>query len=155
MRRCTVAAMSEMASPLASPRLKPWPREVSRLARTAAFVEAMVELFLVDFCRRLSFRILHGILARTRVAQTNPLPSALTLVRVAVRDACIFYPTSVKCLQRSAAVTRMLRRRGLAARLVIGYQPMPVRWHAWVEVDGDIVWDRVAGIEFYEPVDRM
>jgi hypothetical protein len=71
-----------------------------------------------------------------------------------VRDAATFYFKSVRCLQRSAAVTRMLRRRGVSAELVIGYQPLPLRSHAWVVVSGHVVSDEVDGLEHYRIVDR-
>jgi hypothetical protein len=36
---------------------------------------------------------------------------------------------------------RLLRKRGVVARLVIGYRPVPYFFHAWVEVNGQIVND--------------
>jgi len=55
--------------------------------------------------------------------------------------AACFYFRPVPCLQRSVALTRMLRERGIAARLVIGYRPAPFFSHAWVEVEGRVVND--------------
>jgi hypothetical protein len=125
------------------------------LARAATFIEAFVELLWLDICGAFGFRHLHSAVARQRTSPGSSQPDALALVRVAVRDACIFYPTPVLCLQRSAAVTRMLRRRGLAADLVIGYQSMPVEGHAWVELDKSIVWDNFSRVRFFRVLTRI
>lgn len=42
-----------------------------------------------------------------------------------------------RCLTRSIVLIRLLARRGIVAKLVIGVSPAPAfRAHAWVEVDG-------------------
>ncbi len=153
--RYIVAAMPGTVSDLAPPRLAPWPQCFSLRARVTAFFEAVLELFWMDVWRRFDFRTMRRVVARTPLASATASCETLTLVRVAVRDASIFYVAPVHCLQRSAAVTRMLRRRGLAAQLIIGYQPMPLSWHAWVELNGEIVWDRAPGIAYYHVVDRV
>jgi hypothetical protein len=58
----------------------------------------------------------------------------------AVLLATCFYWKPVLCLQRSACTVRLLRSRGITARLVIGYRPAPFFAHAWVEVDGRVVY---------------
>jgi hypothetical protein len=58
----------------------------------------------------------------------------------AVLLATCFYWKPVLCLQRAVCTVRLLRRRGIAARLVIGYRPSPFFSHAWVEVDGRVVY---------------
>jgi hypothetical protein len=46
-------------------------------------------------------------------------------------------PTDSRCLMRSLVLTRMLARRGVYAKVVIGVRPEPsFGAHAWVEVDG-------------------
>ena len=57
----------------------------------------------------------------------------------AVLLATCFYWKPVLCLQRSVCAVRLLRRYGIAAKLVIGYRPAPFLSHAWVEVDGRVV----------------
>lgn len=61
--------------------------------------------------------------------------------------ACAFYPKRALCLQRSAILVKMLRRRGVPAHLVIGAQKLPFKAHAWVEVEGEIINDRLASRE--------
>jgi len=48
--------------------------------------------------------------------------------------AACFYWKPVRCLQRSVAAMRLLRKCGIDGRLVIGYRPSPFFSHAWVEV---------------------
>jgi hypothetical protein len=59
----------------------------------------------------------------------------------AVQLAACLYWKPVLCLQRSFCVTMLLRRRGVAASLVIGFRPVPFLAHAWVAVDRRIVND--------------
>jgi hypothetical protein len=58
----------------------------------------------------------------------------------AVLLATCFYWKPVLCLQRAVCTVRLLRRHGIPARLVIGYRPSPFFSHAWVEVDGRVVY---------------
>lgn len=58
----------------------------------------------------------------------------------AVLLATCFYWKPVLCLQRAVCTVRLLRRHGIAARLVIGYRPSPFFSHAWVEVEGRVVY---------------
>jgi Transglutaminase-like superfamily/Coenzyme PQQ synthesis protein D (PqqD) len=70
----------------------------------------------------------------------------------AIEEACVWYPRKALCLQRSAVTTCLLRRRGVAARLVLGVRPVPLMAHAWVEVDGRPVndWPKVGA--FYDSI---
>ena len=58
----------------------------------------------------------------------------------AVLLASCFYWKPVLCLQRAVCTARLLRRYGIEARLAIGYRPAPFFSHAWVEVDGQVVY---------------
>lgn len=62
----------------------------------------------------------------------------------AVLLATCFYWKPVLCLQRAVCTVRLLRRHGIDARLVIGYRPAPFFSHAWVEVDGRVVYGSAA-----------
>jgi hypothetical protein len=140
---------------LTAPRLTQWPRDIPLSTKVPAFLGAVAELLWLDVCSFLGFRVLYRAVARVGLADSAVSYDALALIRVAMRDACVFYVRQVNCLQRSAAVTRMLRRRGLAAKLVIGCQPQPVALHAWVELDGVVVWDHLSQISHYRVLDRI
>lgn len=62
-------------------------------------------------------------------------------VRAAVDRAQMYYPKKAMCLQHSAVVTCLLRRRGVPAQMVLGAQEFPPRAHAWVEVSSEVVND--------------
>jgi hypothetical protein len=63
--------------------------------------------------------------------------------------ACIWYFKEALCLQRSAVTACLLRKYGVAGHLVIGAQQMPLKAHAWVEVDGRVVNDKQYVPEMY------
>jgi hypothetical protein len=72
----------------------------------------------------------------------------------AVDIACVLYLKEVPCLQRSAAVVRLLRKRGVHAELVIGVQQWPFRAHAWAEIGGQVVNDKPHVIGDFVVIDR-
>lgn len=73
---------------------------------------------------------------------------------IAVDLACIWYWKEVRCLQRAAATTCLLKQQGVAARMVVGAQQMPFRAHAWVEVEGRVVNDKPYVRETYSVLDQ-
>jgi hypothetical protein len=66
------------------------------------------------------------------------------MISDAVLLATCFYFKPVLCLQRAACTVRLLRKHGTMARLVVGYRPSPFFSHAWVEVDGRVVYGSAA-----------
>ena len=62
----------------------------------------------------------------------------------AVLLATCFYWKPVLCLQRSVCTARLLRKYGIGARVAIGYRPAPFFSHAWVEVNGKVVYGSAA-----------
>jgi hypothetical protein len=65
----------------------------------------------------------------------------LRLAQVAIRTLEPL-PTDSRCLMRSLVVLRMLARRGIDSRLVIGVQPgTTFQAHAWLEHDGGALLD--------------
>jgi hypothetical protein len=62
-------------------------------------------------------------------------------VRAMVDRAQMYYPKKAMCLQRSAVLTCLLRRRGVPAEMVLGAQEYPTKGHAWAEVSGVVVND--------------
>jgi Transglutaminase-like superfamily len=103
---------------------------------------ALAELVMYDLIDSvLGFRRVYRHVERLRVASKAFLPADEALVCEAVSVAACFYWKRVLCLQRSAVTVRLLRKSGIAGRLVIGYRPSPFFSHAWVEVDGRVVND--------------
>lgn len=56
-----------------------------------------------------------------------------------VDRAQMYYPKKAMCLQHSAVLTCLLRRRGVPAVMVLAAQHFPAKAHAWVEVAGTVV----------------
>ena len=83
-------------------------------------------------------------LRQQRVSQ-KPCTEALQwAICEAVLLATCFYWKPVLCLQRSVCTVRLLRKHGIDARLAIGYRPSPFFSHAWVEVNGRVVYGSAA-----------
>jgi hypothetical protein len=101
------------------------------------FFQALVALFVYDvvsvLCR---FHTIHSTVRGWPVARKSSEESALDRVCTAVNYACVWYPKPILCLQRAFVTTFLLRKRGIAARMVLGAQKLPFKAHAWVEVDG-------------------
>ena len=64
--------------------------------------------------------------------------------------ACVFYPNTVFCLQRSVATVLLLRRYGWPAEFVNGCDIGTFENHAWVEVYGRVVSDKPYMHEMYQ-----
>lgn len=88
------------------------------------------------------------------IAQGAFPPDVTEEVSSAINLASIWFLREVRCLERSAATTCLLRSLGIAAELVIGAQRLPFRAHAWVEVGGSVVNDRPYTPEMYQVLDR-
>jgi hypothetical protein len=106
------------------------------------------------YLARGSFAALHEKVRRRPVSPKNRSHFSVDDICRAMDLACIWYPKEVLCLQRSAATTYLLRRRGFTAQLVVGARPMPFQAHAWVEVDGQVVNDKSYIPEMYAVLDR-
>ena len=100
------------------------------------------------------FQALHEKVRNYPLRRTVAEPDAVEKVCTAVDIACIWYRKRALCLQRSAATACLLRRHAVPAQLVIGVQQLPLRAHAWVEVDGRVVNDKPYVREMYAVLDR-
>jgi hypothetical protein len=83
---------------------------------------------------------LPGALERLRQAPAtcdlSPVTSGRRLGRVVTRTLSPL-PADTRCLMRSLVLTRVLARRGIESRLVIGVHPGErFAAHAWLEHDG-------------------
>lgn len=114
------------------------------------FVRSLIGLIVIDlYLLRGNFSALYRKVRSCPIAN-KPL-SADTTVRVcaAFDLACAWYPKRALCLQRSSALTCLLRQQGIAAQLIIGAQRLPFRAHAWVELNGEVVNDKPYVREIY------
>jgi hypothetical protein len=109
--------------------------------KTWLVLRALYEIFRYELI--VSLRGVGRILSQLKRQSVNTKPTSPELEEVicdAVHVATCFYWKPVLCLQRAVCTVRLLRRYGIAARLVIGYRPSPFFSHAWVEVDGRVVY---------------
>ena len=82
-------------------------------------------------------------------------PELCRRVCAAVDRAQVYYPKKAMCLQHSAVVTCLLRRRGIPAQMVLAAQDFPPKGHAWVEVQGEVVNDKPTVREIYRTLRRL
>lgn len=118
-------------------------------------LQAYLKLIQFDvYLARKNFAALYNRVRRHPLAKQTPPPNAPEQICSAMDMACIWYWKEALCLQRSAALTCLLKRHGVPAQMVIGAQQMPFKAHAWVEVDGCVVNDKSYVPELYGVLDR-
>ncbi len=76
-------------------------------------------------------------------------------VRGMVDRAQMYYPKKAMCLQHSAVVTCLLRRRGVPAQMVLAAQEFPPKAHAWAEVMNKVVSDSPSVKSKYRELRRL
>ena len=118
--------------------------------------ESYLLLLQIEFV--MAFRSIPSLYERVKSAKlcTQREGRVITVEELcrAMDFACVLYPKPVLCLQRSAATTILLRRRGIEAEMVIGAQLLPFKSHAWVETEGAVVNDKPYVREIYRILDR-
>jgi Transglutaminase-like superfamily len=87
-----------------------------------------------------------------------PDPAVEQRVAWAVQAVARRLPTVFRgCLPQALAACAMLRRRGIAARLVIGVRrapaPGPIEAHAWVESGGRVILGGMDDLPSFVPLD--
>jgi hypothetical protein len=82
-------------------------------------------------------------------------PEQCRRVCAMVNRAQVYYPKKAMCLQHSAVVTCLLRRKGVPAEMVLAAQEFPPKGHAWVEVEGTVVNDKPSVREIYRTLRRV
>ncbi len=118
-------------------------------------LQAYMELIHFDrYLARGDFGGLYRKVRNSPVKKTSDLLESVERICAGVDLACIWYWKEALCLQRSAATTCLLKRRGIPAQLVIGVQHLPFKAHAWVEVDGRVVNDKPYVAQMYAVLDR-
>jgi hypothetical protein len=101
------------------------------------FFQALCGLFVFDVLRLgHDFARLHRIVRKWKVSSHTATPHIMVEVCDAVNRACVWYPKQAFCLQKSVVTTCLLRSHGIPAQMVLGAQRLPFRAHAWVEVEG-------------------
>ena len=101
-----------------------------------------------------NFAALYDVVRRSPCSHRRYNTYAIGQICSAVDLACIWYWKEALCLQRSAALTCLLKRFGVPAQMVIGTQHIPFKSHAWVEVDGRVVNDKPYVSEVFAVLDR-
>ena len=116
---------------------------------------ALIELCAFEWVSRVrGFRYLRQW-AYSRVRTNSAFArTPVEQVTAALDLAHILYPRTIACLQRSVVLTRMFRRIGLSPQIVIGVQRLPLRSHAWVEVDGAVIGEPQRVRKSYRVLDR-
>src|ERR1044071_8226314 len=112
---------------------------LSRRETFSAFVGLLTFDLLLKFggFQRLIRGVEHWPIASPRTTD----PNLCRRVRGMVDRAQMYYPKKAMCLQHSAVVTCLLRRRGVPAEMVLDAQPFTPKAHAWTEVLGQVVSD--------------
>jgi hypothetical protein len=101
--------------------------------------------------QRLIAKVAHWPIAEPRTANRE----TCVRVRRMVDRAQMYYPKKAMCLQHSAVVTCLLRRRGIPAEMVLAAQPFPPKAHAWAEVAGEVVNDQSSVKSEYRVLKRI
>jgi hypothetical protein len=118
-------------------------------------IQSFAGLLLFDLIAvALGFPRLHAAARRFPLAKRRSRRTDEQICR-AVAEACVWYPKRAFCLQRSWVASLLLRRNGIESQVVIGYRPVPLDSHAWVEVEGRVVNDRPQYQKFYQILDRL
>jgi hypothetical protein len=120
-------------------------------------VRAWLALAHVDYCLRR-----HGY-QRCLAAYSSPGETRVRTADVGIRAARYVsaieraarcYPGTAVCLQQSLVLHRWLQRDGVPTDLRIGVlrHNRDFRAHAWVELDGQVLNDRVAAVRQFTPL---
>ena len=118
-------------------------------------VRAYGMLLYFDFVlARNNFGSLRHAIHNFPAANRLPEPEAVPRICRAVNIACICYWKQALCLQRSAVTVFLLRSAGTAAELLIGAKMLPLKSHAWVAIDGQVVNDKSYVCETFAVIDR-
>lgn len=126
--------------------------EVSILEVVTAFIGLAAFDLLLKFR---GFKSLITAVKRRQIAE--PLTTDREIcrrVRAMVDHAQMYYPKKAMCLQHSAVVTWLLRRRGVPAEMVLAACDYLPEAHAWVEVEGEVVNDSGKVKESYRELYR-
>ncbi|HEX4736690.1 MAG TPA: lasso peptide biosynthesis B2 protein [Allosphingosinicella sp.] len=97
-------------------------------------------------------RTVRSLAMRRRTAETQPARHELEEFAAAFQRLDFLLSPLGACLPRSIALTALLARRKLAARLVIGVKLRPFLAHAWVASDGLLLNERADVVRAFTPI---
>jgi hypothetical protein len=124
--------------------------------KSALVVNALWELLLYDVMLRTGgFQRVHRALKQVRPRHRSRARHREADISGAMRSAMSLYWKPALCLQRSVATTRLFRKFGVPAELVIGYRADPFLSHAWVEIGGHVVNDSPAYQRRLQVLERL
>jgi prolyl oligopeptidase len=118
-------------------------------------VEALFYLLQTEYAlRRHKRRPLQQMLRDSALGSVRRKRSSAQQICHAMDIACLLYFKVVLCLQRSVAVTMLLRRYGFKAELVVGTQIAFSRFHAWVELNDLVLNDKPYMPQLFQELER-
>ena len=100
------------------------------------------------------FPKMHRLVRSWKISPTSAPSTTVEQVCRAINYACVYYPKSVRCLQRSIVTTCLLRGLGEPAQVVMGVQKVPFKAHAWTEIDGQVINERRDVQKIYRVLER-
>ena len=114
---------------------------MKRTKHTWLVFRALFEIVRYDAVLRLrgSGAILRQVNRQSVAAKLADRELEQAVCNAVLLAACLYWKP-VLCLQRSVCTALLLRKHGVNARMMIGYRPAPFFAHAWVEVDGRVVY---------------
>ena len=128
-----------------------WPRTVPR---APSFLTSFATIALTDLALR-RFGFARSVALARRFGKPrrpeNDRPELTEKVCKRLAMAAVFYPGRARCLEQSLALYVLLRRRGVPVRLRLGVQPYPFNAHAWVELNGAPLNERVETVRQFVP----
>ena len=126
--------------------------EISIFETVTAFISLAAFDLLLKFA---GFKALIELVKRRQTAEPRTRDREICRrVRATVDRAQMYYPKKAMCLQHSAVVTWLLRRRSVPAELVLAACDYLPEAHAWVEVEGEVVNDSAKVKESYRELYR-
>ena len=126
---------------------------MKKVKHTLLVIHALYEIARHDAILRLrgSGRTLQQVSRQCVVARLASHEVEQAICEAVLLATCLYWKP-VLCLQRAVCTARLLRKHGVNARLAIGYRPAPFFAHAWVEVDGRVVYGSPAYQKRLQPI---
>lgn len=128
-----------------------------RPQRASSYLTARVAWSQWQACRDLRHHGMHCLakeVAASPVKACEPLRAGEIANRLgwAFAQSAFIMTGADQCLVRSLALARLLRRRNIAASLVLGVTASPFSAHAWVQRGDLLLNDRVERIRTFSPI---